>query len=148
MSDRRVSRINYDYLDKLFAALDKVGVDPTELPGNFARMAWERKLEFIRERYNVAVCARCKLPKPEDDMDVRYNLCNDCAFTMHRKKSRDPRVVQMLANQYNAKKLGQQDASIHELLRKVAAEKPSPEVPSTAFDILGRAEKRRPDNED
>lgn len=137
---RRVTRINYDYLDKLFAALDKVGIDPRELPREFARMAWEGKMELLKSRYNVSICARCKLPRPEAEMDVRYSLCKQCASTLHHKSTRDPRVMEMLRNHLTAQDEATLAPSSIEMLRKLETE--TPPVESNVNDILDRAAKR------
>jgi hypothetical protein len=138
---RRTTRINYDYLDRLFAALDRVGINPRELPTEFVRMAWEAKMDHLRSHYDVSICARCKLPRPEDEMDFRYNLCKQCALTLHRKPTRDPRVIDMLLNHRGAQDAHSLDSSSHELLRKLAP-KVEP-VTSSADDVLERASRRR-----
>jgi len=136
MMHRRTTRVNYPYLNRLFAALDRVGIDPKELPPEFARMAWEAKMNLIKERYNVSVCVRCKLPYPEDEMDLHYNLCKQCASTMHSKSSHDPRVLGMLFDHHGYKDNSHVGASDHERIRKL------PTSGNSATEVLDRISKR------
>lgn len=136
-------RINYAYLDRLLAALDHVGIDARELPNTFIRLAWQERLQFLRDKYDVPICARCKVPYLQEEMDTRYDLCSSCAETMHRKRAHDPRIADMLVHQYMpqlertlaAKTDSNVSVQIAELTRKMP-------TPQSASDVLDRAAKR------
>lgn len=96
MRTRVPARISYDYVNRLFAALDDLGIDPAGLPPTFLHAAWEDKAYHLKEQYGVSFCPRCKLPKRSEDMDFKYAMCERCGSTLHKRKNVDPRIHALL----------------------------------------------------
>lgn len=143
---RRPLRINHVYLARMGQALERVGVDMGEFPRSFVYMAWEDKLTFLRERYELSCCVRCKLPYQDAEMDAKYSLCLTCARTLHRKLNFDPKVARMMMNNdiMAPPKPTLVDNDLLQLLKRPQSEPVGLSDESHAMDILDRASRRRP----
>lgn len=134
---RHPRRVNYQYLARIFACLDDLGIDPTELPHAFIDMAWEDKLNFLRDRYQIDVCYRCKLPQRPEEMDMRGFTCQACANSARMTQLPDRRIIQLL-NAAPSKRASLPTVSIPEL----PSEPPTPVRSSTA-DVMAALDRRK-----
>ena len=141
----RPQRVNYKYLGKLLEALERVNINYEELPHDFLYMPWEAKLEFLRTRYNVDCCVRCKIPIPEDIKDPQYDLCADCGSSLRSKRIKNPRVQSLLAAHYGTRDGNKQyrklDATLESMLRLQNLEEPTKTATSSILDLLDRRTK-------
>ena len=123
MRTRRVSRINFQFIDRLFQALDHMGIDPTELPRKSHRPIMGEQARGITHTLPVTPCAIvASFPKPEEEMDIRYAMCNSCANTLPRQQTHDPRITNLIVRSAS----GQESASIVERIRNLPTSIPTP----------------------